>query len=68
MITPCIAVCKIDRTTDLCTGCGRTKDEITRWSRMTDEERMGVMKRLGYANQRIGREKKLQRGKDVSGK
>lgn len=61
MITPCIAVCKIDITTDLCMGCGRTKDEITRWSKMTDEERMEVMKRLGYANRRVGREEKLRR-------
>jgi predicted Fe-S protein YdhL (DUF1289 family) len=42
-------------------GCGRTKDEITRWSKMTDEERMEVMKRLGYANRRVGREEKLRR-------
>lgn len=61
MITPCIAVCKIDRATDLCIGCGRSKDEITRWSKMTDEERMEVMKRLGYAKRRVGREEKLRR-------
>ena len=47
-VTPCISVCKIDKETRTCNGCGRTIDEITQWTKYTDEERMVVMKRLGY--------------------
>jgi len=44
MITPCINVCKIIDNT--CIGCNRTLDEIARWSKMTDNERNTIMKRL----------------------
>ena len=32
--------------TNICEGCGRTLDEIIEWTRMTDEEKQQVMKRL----------------------
>jgi predicted Fe-S protein YdhL (DUF1289 family) len=60
MITPCISVCKIDKETRTCQGCGRTIDEIRDWSKYTDTERMEVMRRLGYGK-RMGREEKLRR-------
>jgi predicted Fe-S protein YdhL (DUF1289 family) len=44
MITPCINVCKI--VDNKCAGCGRTLDEIARWSMMTDTERNNVMNKL----------------------
>lgn len=58
-ISPCIQVCRIEQ--GECIGCGRTSNEITRWSRMTYFERMQVMKRLGYGTRtrtqaRIARE------------
>lgn len=59
MITPCISLCKIDKDTRTCSGCNRTIDEIRLWSRYTDEERMNVMKRLGYG-ERMGREEKIK--------
>jgi len=46
MISPCIRVCQIDRQTRTCLGCGRTIDEITQWTRYTEEEREKIMKRL----------------------
>ena len=42
--SPCVKVCKLKD--DVCIGCGRTKDEITRWTKMTDAEREEVMKRI----------------------
>ena len=42
---PCIDVCKFDN--DVCHGCGRTKTEVRRWKRMSDEERRAVLVRLG---------------------
>jgi predicted Fe-S protein YdhL (DUF1289 family) len=42
--SPCIGVCRL--ADGGCTGCRRTLDEITRWSRMTDEERVEVVARV----------------------
>jgi predicted Fe-S protein YdhL (DUF1289 family) len=44
--TPCIDICKIDPITRLCTGCGRTLDEIARWGSMSDAERAAIMREL----------------------
>jgi uncharacterized protein len=41
--TPCIEICEIDLRTGLCRGCGRSLDEIARWSEMSQRERRGVM-------------------------
>ena len=41
--SPCIKVCVIHQESRLCTGCLRTIDEITAWSRMTPEARRTVM-------------------------
>jgi uncharacterized protein len=43
--SPCINVCVLD-TQSRCTGCRRTLDEITRWSRMSAAEQWAVMARL----------------------
>ena len=47
-ISPCVQICVIDKETNKCKGCHRTLEEIGNWSRYSDEERMKVMKRLGY--------------------
>jgi len=36
--SPCINVCKLSYDSWLCTGCGRTKEEITLWSYYNQEE------------------------------
>ena len=54
-ITPCISVCRIDKDTRKCEGCGRTIDQISAWSKMSEEERMVVMRDLGYDKRRGGR-------------
>ena len=41
--SPCVKVCEIDLRTQLCSGCGRTRDEVARWSAMTDGERAEIM-------------------------
>lgn len=51
-ITPCIGVCHIDRDTRVCKGCNRTIDEISSWSKMSYEDRMVVMHRLGFGKRR----------------
>lgn len=47
METPCRNLCALDPARSRCTGCGRTMDEIARWSGMTDAERAAIMARVG---------------------
>lgn len=44
--SPCIRVCTLDPETGLCEGCGRTREEITRWYRLPEEERQKIMAKL----------------------
>jgi len=44
--TPCIKICTMDPAGTLCTGCGRTLEEIGRWSSMSDAERARIMAAL----------------------
>lgn len=60
MITPCVAICKMDPSREVCQGCGRTREQIRMWTKYTDEERMDIMKSLGYG-ERMGRDEKLRR-------
>jgi predicted Fe-S protein YdhL (DUF1289 family) len=39
-------VCTLDPETGLCEGCGRTREEIGRWYRLTEEERLRIMAEL----------------------
>lgn len=42
--SPCIFVCTLEN--DVCIGCKRTKDEISKWSKYSDEEKQKVIDRL----------------------
>ncbi|MBM0108636.1 DUF1289 domain-containing protein [Steroidobacter sp. S1-65] len=42
--SPCIKVCVLDAR-NVCVGCGRTIDEITQWSRLTEEQQRQVVDR-----------------------
>lgn len=42
-LTPCVGTCRLDAA-GLCLGCRRTMDEIARWSRMSDSERLRLMR------------------------
>ncbi|NVO22754.1 DUF1289 domain-containing protein [Donghicola sp. C2-DW-16] len=64
--SPCIKICVIHPETRLCTGCLRTIDEITAWSRMTPDLRRKVMGELPsreaqHKQRRGGREARLKR-------
>jgi hypothetical protein len=43
--SPCTGVCKLDGD-DICIGCFRSKDEIARWTQMSDREKLFVIARL----------------------
>ncbi|MBV6750240.1 MULTISPECIES: DUF1289 domain-containing protein [Pseudomonas] len=42
--SPCVSICALDEQ-DICIGCQRTVEEITRWSRMDNNERREVLGR-----------------------
>jgi predicted Fe-S protein YdhL (DUF1289 family) len=44
--SPCISVCVLDRSANVCIGCGRTLDEIASWSELDDDARREVLARL----------------------
>ena len=44
--SPCIRVCVVHPEARICTGCHRTIDEITRWSRMSADERDAIIAAL----------------------
>lgn len=46
METPCNRVCVIDPATKLCSGCGRTLDEIASWAGLSAAERQRIMDEL----------------------
>lgn len=48
--SPCVSVCALDER-DICIGCHRTGDEITRWTRMSDDERREVLRLVAEREQ-----------------
>lgn len=65
--SPCVRVCVVHPEARICTGCYRSVDEITRWSKMSPEDRRDVMEALpDRANllkkRRGGRAARLSRG------
>ncbi len=43
--SPCSGVCVLSNDSELCTGCFRTKAEISSWMRVSDTERGLIVKR-----------------------
>lgn len=48
--SPCISICVLDEDSRMCLGCRRTIDEITTWSRLSEDAKRAVWRRLleGY--------------------
>lgn len=44
--TPCVKICALDPRARLCTGCGRTIEEIARWATLTPGDRRRIMAEL----------------------
>jgi len=41
--SPCVEICQLDMSSDICLGCFRTMDEIAGWVEMTDVEKRNVL-------------------------
>jgi len=46
--SPCIKLCVVHPDTRLCTGCARSIDEITRWSKLSHHERAEIIAELPF--------------------
>jgi len=44
--SPCVKICTLDARSGMCLGCGRSIDEIARWTAMGAAERARVMSEL----------------------
>lgn len=44
--SPCVKICVVHPQARICTGCLRSIDEITRWTKMAPEERRAIMEAL----------------------
>ncbi|MBO9435493.1 DUF1289 domain-containing protein [Ruegeria sp. R13_0] len=53
--SPCVRICVVHPTEQICTGCYRTLDEIARWSRMDSSERAEVMEALPARKPRLAK-------------
>jgi predicted Fe-S protein YdhL (DUF1289 family) len=55
--SPCVKICTLDARSRMCLGCGRSIDEIARWTALSAAERARVMSELPA---RIATEKSAQ--------
>ncbi|WP_299635939.1 DUF1289 domain-containing protein [uncultured Ruegeria sp.] len=53
--SPCVQICVVHPTERICTGCYRTIDEITRWSKMDSSERTEIMENLPTRKSRLSK-------------
>lgn len=52
--SPCVSICVMDEATGWCIGCGRTLDEIARWSGTDQADRDAVMAELPARMEKLG--------------
>ena len=55
--TPCVKVCVVDGESGLCLGCYRTLNEIAKWARLEEAERLEITAALPARRGRIRPEK-----------
>jgi hypothetical protein len=44
--SPCIRICVVDETRDICRGCYRTLDEISKWASYSREQKLTLLSEL----------------------
>ena len=44
--SPCVSICALDDN-NVCLGCYRSGEEISRWGEMSNEEKRAVMDKVG---------------------
>jgi predicted Fe-S protein YdhL (DUF1289 family) len=44
--SPCVRICVVDGERNLCRGCYRTLDEISRWAAYSSEQKLALLDEL----------------------
>ena len=44
--SPCVGICQLDLTADLCIGCFRTRDEVAVWGSASDKVKLGILAKI----------------------
>ncbi len=65
--SPCVRICVVHPEARICTGCLRSIDEISKWSKLSSDERRAIMEDLPnraplLRKRRGGRAARMQRG------
>ena len=50
ILSPCVDICALDER-DICIGCQRTGEEISRWGIMSNEEKTQVLRKIALREQ-----------------
>jgi predicted Fe-S protein YdhL (DUF1289 family) len=56
MESPCVKICALDPESGLCSGCGRSLEEIGAWLSLSDEERRRIMAELPARMKKLRRD------------
>ncbi len=46
--SPCLSICKMDTSKEVCSGCFRTIPEITRWSTASNEDKRSIWRQIKH--------------------
>ena len=44
--SPCVRICVVDEARDICRGCYRTLDEISKWASYSREHKLALLSEL----------------------
>ena len=50
--SPCVKICVVDETREVCRGCYRTLDEISNWTTYTRAEKIALLDDLARRRER----------------
>jgi predicted Fe-S protein YdhL (DUF1289 family) len=50
--SPCVRICVVDEARDICRGCYRTLDEISRWASYTRPQKLALLAELAQRRAR----------------
>ena len=48
--SPCIDICTTDPESELCIGCGRTQEEVSKWISYSNEQKQQVLLNINKRN------------------
>ena len=60
--SPCISICKLNKSTGYCDGCFRTEHEIALWPSMSEDDKLNM---LNILRQRQGIKRRVNRRKKI---